>query len=89
MSDGLYSTRLRWSGGPAGIGVARLHSRSVPLMSPPVIGGHQVHEIDYVPAVRMYQVRRASFAPVQELTPEEVADADAVLRAAHESVQVP
>jgi hypothetical protein len=54
-------------------------------MSPPVIGGHPVHEIDYVPEVRMYQVRRASFAPVQELTPEEVADADAVLRTAHQA----
>ncbi len=83
MSDGLYSTRLRWSGGPGGCGVARLHGRSVPLWTPPVIGGAQVHDIDYVPEVRLWQVRRVSFGRVDDLTPAEVADADAILRAAH------
>ena len=89
MSDGLYSTRLRWSGGPAGIGVARLHGRSVPLMTPPRISGYPVHDIDYAPEVRLRQIRMAPWGRVEDMTDEQVADADALLRAAHESVQVP
>jgi hypothetical protein len=85
MSDGLYSTRLRWSGGPAGIGVARLHSRSVPLMTPPRISGHPVHDIDYAPEVRMRQIRLAPWSPVQDMTAEQIAEADAILRAAHQA----
>jgi hypothetical protein len=84
MSDGLYSTRLRWSGGPAGCGVARLHGVSVPLWTPPVIGGVPVHDIDYAPEIHLWQVRRASFGRIDDLTPAEVADADAILRAAHQ-----
>jgi hypothetical protein len=83
MSDGLYSTRLRWHGGPAGIGIARLHDRSVSLWSPPVIGGHPVHDIDYAPEVRMCQVRLAPWSQVVDMTPEHIADAEAALAAAH------
>lgn len=77
MSDALYSTRLRWSGGR---GAAMLHGRIVPLTAPPVLGGQAVHSIDYTPEVHCMEIRRRACDPVGDMTAAEVAEADAMLR---------
>lgn len=77
MSDALYSTRLRWSGGR---GAAMLHGRIVPLTDPPVIGGQAVHSIDYTPEVGWREIRRRACDAVDDMTAAEVAEADAMLR---------
>lgn len=77
MSDALYSTRLRWSNGR---GMAMLHGRIVPLQQPPVLGGLAVHQVDYTPEVHCLEIRRRACDPVDDMTPEEITDADALLR---------
>ncbi len=77
MSDALYSTRLRWANGR---GAAMLHGRIVALDRPPVLAGVAVHQVDYTPEVHCLEVRRRACDPVGEMTPAEIADADALLR---------
>lgn len=77
MSDALYSTRLRWS---AGRGAAMLHGRIVPLTGPPVLAGQPVHAVDYTPEVRCFEIRRRACDPVDDMTADEVREADALLR---------
>ncbi len=77
MSDALYSTRLRWSNGR---GMAMLHGRAQTLTAPPVLCGQPVHSIDYTPEVHCLEIRRRACDPVDEMTPDEIADADALLR---------
>lgn len=77
MSDHLYQTRLRWSGGR---GVAMLHGKAVPLTEPPMIGGVAVSHMDYTPEVGCYEIRRRPFDKMDDMTAAEVADADALLR---------
>lgn len=57
-----------------------LHGRIVPLDSPPVLGGQPVHSVDYTPEVHCLEIRRRACDPIDELTPAEIADADALLR---------
>ncbi len=78
MSDSLYRTRLRWAGGK---GIAMLHGVRVPLAAPPVLCGKAVAEIDYTPEVRCLEIRRTPASPMSEMTGDEIADADALLRA--------
>lgn len=77
MSDDLYSTRLRWCNGR---GMAKLHGKPVPLSTPPVLAGYAVAEIDYIPEVRCYEIRRAPHDRMEELRGDEIAAADALLR---------
>ena len=79
MSDRLYHTRLRYSSG-RGTGAAMLHGRIVPLTAPPVIGGCAVAHIDYTPEVRCYEIRRHASDAMAEMTPAEIAEADALLQ---------
>lgn len=57
-----------------------LHGKSVPLAEPPVIGGAAVHAIDYTPEVCCAEIQRRPCEPRGEMTPAEIADADALLR---------
>jgi hypothetical protein len=59
--------------------VARLHGVSVPLWSPPVIGGQAVVAIDYIPEIGLRQIQRLGGA-MEDMTPADVAEADRVLR---------
>lgn len=77
MSDKLYQTRLRWSGSK---GAAMLHGRIVPLVSPPVLGGIPVAHVDYTPEVGCHEIRRHSYDQMADMTPNEIAEADAMLR---------
>ena len=77
MSDALYSTRLRWSGGR---GAAMLHGRIVPLTAPPVLGGVAVHAVDYTPEIGCVEIQRRACDPRSDMTAAEVAEADALLR---------
>jgi hypothetical protein len=79
----LYRTRLRWHGGPAGCGVARLHGASVPLMAAPMLDGIQPVDLDYVPEVGVRQIRRRPGDPMVDMTPREISDADALLHSMH------
>lgn len=77
MTDALYATRLRWSNGS---GIAKLHGRAVALTAAPVLGGVAVHFVDYTPLIRCREVRRRPCDPVDDMTDDEVAAADALLR---------
>jgi hypothetical protein len=76
MGDSLYASRLRWYGYT---GCAKLHGRHTVLTSPPVICGQAVVAIDYIPEVGLRQIQRLGGA-MGDMTPAEVAEADAVLR---------
>lgn len=77
MSDRLYQTRLRWSGNR---GAAMLHGRIVPLTQPPVLAGVAVAHVDYTPEVGCFEVRRLPSDAMSEMTPNEISEADAILR---------
>lgn len=77
MSDRLYQTRLRWS---AGGGLAMLHGKAVALTDPPVIGGVAVCHLDYTPEVGCHEIRRRPVDKMDDMTPAEIAQADALLR---------
>lgn len=77
MSDRLYQTRLRWSGGR---GAAMLHGRIVPLTEPPVLAGVAVSHVDYTPEVGCLEIRRRHCDPMGDMTATEVAEADALLQ---------
>ena len=78
MSHALYATRLYWAGTRGG--VAKLHGRIVQLHAAPHIAGQPVVAIDYVPEIGLCQVQLVGERP-RDMTPEEVREADAVLRA--------
>lgn len=78
MSDELYRSRLRFSGRA---GVAKLHGRSVLLATAPDLGAGPVHAVDYVPEVGIAEVVPRPCDPRRDMTPAEVAAADALLAA--------
>ena len=80
MSSDLYSTRLLWS---SGHGIAKLHGRVLPLQGPPVLCGNALHFVDYVPEIRLREVRHRAVDRITELTDDEVRAADALLSALH------
>lgn len=77
MSDALHQTRLRWHGRS---GAAKLHGVCVRLEYPPVLAGIVVHAIDYVPEYGIREIQRRACDHVEDMTPAEVAAADALLR---------
>jgi hypothetical protein len=80
VGDALYSTRFRWTGGR---GVAKLHGKSVPLKSPPILSTiGKVDSIDYVPEIHLGQVMPIFFG-WRDMTPEECRECDALLYEAH------
>lgn len=60
--------------------MAMLHGRIVPLTAPPVLCGQAVHAMDYTPEVHCLEIRRRACDPVDEMTPDEIAEAGALLR---------
>lgn len=78
MSDALYRTRLRWENGH---GVARLAGVSVALKGAPVLCGVRVTQVDFTPECQCFEIRRAPSDPVTEMTADEIASAQALLRA--------
>lgn len=83
MSDALYMTRLRWTGGR---GVAKLHGHAVRLLEPPVLPGFEglrVDGIDYTPEVQVAMVM-PKFSGWREMTGDEVRAADEFLRRLHQ-----
>lgn len=78
MSHALYATRLYWAG-PRG-GIAKLHGRCVQLHAPPHITGRAVVGVDYIPEIGLRQIQPVG-GPWRDMSDDEVADADAVLRA--------
>lgn len=77
MSDALHQTRLRWHGRS---GIAKLHGLVIPLHQPPVLAGVVVHAVDYVPEFCIREIQRRACDHVEDMTPAEVAAADALLR---------
>jgi hypothetical protein len=78
MSHALYATRLYWAGTRGG--VAKLHGRCVSLHAPPHIDGAPVVGIDYVPEINLRQIQAVA-SSWRDMTDDEAAAADAVLRA--------
>jgi len=77
VGDDLYATRLRWYGYS---GCAKLHGYHVALTEPPAICGSIVVALDYIPEVGVRQIQRLG-EPMSDMTADEVASADALLRA--------
>ena len=75
MSDLLYQTRLRFSGGR---GAAILHGRRIELHVAPSVGEFRLVAIDYVPEVHICRVQ-ALAEPWRDMTSDEIAAADALL----------
>jgi len=78
VSDELYWTRLRWFA-PHG-GIAKMHGQVRELLAPPVLGGERVSELDYVPEIGLYQIRRRAADAAGDMTAAEIHDADVILR---------
>lgn len=77
MSDDLYATRLRWTGGR---GIAKLRGHCVTLTEPPELGDMgKVDSIDYAPEVRVYMVM-PRFSGWRDMTAAEIAQCDQLLR---------
>ncbi len=70
------TSRLYWSGAA---GVARCDGVHVDLRQPPAVPRLQLHEIDYVPALQVAQIRRTPADRVDDMTPAEIAAARAWL----------
>lgn len=77
MGDSLYFTRLRFSGRA---GVAMLHGIRVPLTDNPTLCGQRIFQIDYTPEVGCYEIRRTPRSKPDDMTADEIAAADALLR---------
>jgi hypothetical protein len=76
MSIALYRLRLYWDGRR---GAARNGDDTRILVEPPLLpGAHALEEIDYAPEVDVAQVRERE-GDWRDMTPEEVAGADALL----------
>jgi hypothetical protein len=78
MSLELYSTVLVWYGRR---GSAKLHGRRVPLTEAPSLPGSLIVMIDYRPEIGERRIQRFD-GPATDMTADEVAAADAFLRAA-------
>lgn len=77
MSSHLYATCLIYGGGR---GVAKVNNEHVELTDNPVLCGQRLLSIYYVPG-RLFEIRRKYSDPSHgEMTPEEIAAADALLR---------
>jgi hypothetical protein len=76
VSTALYATVLRW--GNRG-GVAKLHGKSVHLDSAPHLCDGQVHALDYIPEIGLHRIQRRAIDPADDMTPDEVRAADALL----------
>ena len=79
MSDDLYSTRLRWTGGR---GIAKLHGKIVALKSTPQLTTCTVDSIDYVPEIGLGQVM-PRFEGWRDMWPAECRECDALLVQLH------
>lgn len=85
MSIALYQLRLYWDGRH---GAARNGNDTRILVEPPLLHGahnaEQLEEIDYAPEVHVAQVRERE-GDWREMTPDEVAAAEALLASLHAS----
>lgn len=85
MSIALYQLRLYWDGRQ---GAARNGNDTRILVEPPTLLGatnaHPLEEIDYAPEVRVAQVRERE-GDWREMTPDEVAAAEALLASLNDS----
>lgn len=73
MSDDLYATRLYWDGRR---GCAKHRGAALALQACPL--GREVAEVDYVPALRVFQVR-PSAGGWRDMQPAEMARCRALL----------
>lgn len=73
-----YPTRLLWDGRA---GVARYNGRAVHLWDAPALGPEPCYSMDYVPCVGIAEVQDRPCDPRRAMTTEEIAAADALLRA--------
>jgi hypothetical protein len=82
MSDALYTTRLRYTGGR---GICKAPGVERVLRSPPQAPGlpERIDGIDYVPEVGVAMIL-PRFAGWREMLASEIAAADAILRAAQQ-----
>ena len=77
MSNALYWTVLEYHGTR---GIAKMHGMTVALKTPPVLDGYDVTAMRYIPEIGEAQLQAEPGQPWRRMTPEEIHDADALLR---------